>query len=181
MIKDTLLPTTDQFGPVRKDRLFYDQFEYCIGFHLDEASCLRQLDHAYIDDVMERRKQWREIAQQRWVNGRQKHGIIMSRRYHREITDKTVEDLHAVAQQLSDTTAAYKLVVTLNQGHVYTNDLNLIDQLSAMPELTHLSYTRAVISRPKNTIQLKDPQYAFRTYLKRLKLKSQQKDNLMDF
>lgn len=181
MIKDILLPTTDQFGLVRKDRLFYDQFEYCIGFHLDEASCLRQLDHDYIDNVMARRKQWREIAQQRWVNGRQKHGIITSRRYHKEITDKTVEDLHAVAQQLSDTTAAYKLVVTLNQSYVYTNDLNLIDQLSAMPELTYLSYTRAVVSRPKNTIQLKDPQHAFRTYLKRLKLQSQQKDNLMDF
>jgi hypothetical protein len=80
--------TSPKFKPVRKDRLFYDQFEYCIGFRLDEVSCLRVLDHAHIDDMIERRKQWREIAQQRWVTGRQKHGIIMSRRW-KDITENT--------------------------------------------------------------------------------------------
>jgi hypothetical protein len=170
-----------QFSTVRKDRLFYDRFEYCLGFYLDEVSCLRQLDHASIDDVMERRKQWREIARQRWVNGRQKHGIIMSRRHHKEITKKTVADLHAVADQLLNTPAEFKLVVSSNQGYVYTNNLSLIDQLSNMPELTCKSYTQAQITRPKNTIALKNPQHKFRTYLKLLKLTPQQKDYLMDF
>jgi hypothetical protein len=160
--------------------LFYDRFEYCLGFYLDEVSCLRHLDHDSIDDTIERRKQWREIAQQRWVNGRQKHGVILRRNW-KEITEKTVTDLHALAEQLLTTRAAYKLVVSVNQGYVYTSDLNLIGQLSAMPELTFKSHTQAQITRPKNTIQLRNPQHKFRTYFCGLKLTTEQKDQIMDF
>jgi hypothetical protein len=170
-----------KFSPVRKDRRFYDRFNYCLGFCLDEASCLRQLDHDAIDDSMTRRKQWREIAQQRWVNGRQKHGVFLGRRHQKEITDKTVNDLHAVAEQLLKTQAEYKLVVSVNQGYVYTNDLTLIDQLSDMPELTHKTYTQAQVTRPKNTIQLKNAQYKFRSYFRSIKLTAQKKDQLLNF
>lgn len=169
-----------KFFPVYKDRLFYNRYKFCLGFYLDEVSCLRQLDHNCINDAIEHRKQWREIAQQRWVNGRQKHGVIL-RRTWKEITEKTVADLHALAKQLLTTAAEYKLVVSVNQGHIYTNDLILIDQLSAMTELTYKSYTEAFVTRPKNTIVLKNPQHQFRTYFKLMKLSKQQKDQLMDF
>lgn len=171
---------TRKFNSVKKDRLFYDQFEYCIGFYLEEASCLRLRDHAEIDDIIQRRKQWQEIAQQRWANGRQSHGMILARRW-RAITEKTVADLHAVAEVVLNITVPHKLVVSLNQGYVYTNDLALIDQLDLMPELIYKSYTRARVTRAKNTIQLKNPQHAFRSYLKSIRLNEQQKDHLMDF
>jgi hypothetical protein len=173
--------TIRKFNSVRKDRLFYDQFEYCIGFHLDEATCLRQLDHESIDFTVARRKQWQEIAQQRWVNGSQKHGVFLGRRYRTEITDKTLTDLHTVAEVLLTTSVKYKLVVSVNQGYVYTNDLLLIDQLDVMPELAHKTYTQAWVTRPKNTLQLKNARHEFRTYLKLMKLTTNQKDHLMDF
>jgi hypothetical protein len=169
-----------QFTPVKKDRLFYDRFEYCLGFHLDEVSCLRQLDHAAINDNMERRKQWREITQQRWLNNRQNGGVVLQRIW-KEITEKTVEDLHTVATQLLATQAEYRLVVSVNQGYVYTNDLSLIGQLSIMPNLAYKTYTRAQVTRPKDTIALRNPQHKFRTYFKLLKLTTDQKDHLMDF
>ena len=172
--------TTHKFKSVNKDRLFYDRYKYCLGFYLDEVSCLRDLDHAMIDDTMGRRKQWREIAQQRWSNGHQRHGVIL-RRVWREITEKTVTDLHMLADQLLTTSAEYKLVVSVNQGYIYTNNLKLIDQLSAMPELAYKTYTQARVTRPKNTIELKNPQYQFRTYFKLMKLTAQQKDQLMEF
>lgn len=175
-----LLSTNRKFSPVRKDRLFYDRFNYCMGFYLDEISCLRDLDHASIDDTIERRRQWREIAQQRWINGSQAHGMIL-RRHWRDITEKTVKDLHTVAEQLLNTTAEYKLVVTTDQGYVYTNDLTLIDCLSSMPELTYKTYTQALVTRPKNTVALRNPRHKFRTYFKLLKLTVEQKDHLMDF
>jgi len=172
--------TTLKFKPVRKDQLFYDQFEYCIGFHLDEISCLRVLDHAHIDDMIERRKQWREIAQQRWVAGRQKHGIIMSRRW-KDITEKTVADLHALAEVLLTTSVDFKLVVSVNQGYVYTNDLALLKKLDAIPQLIYKNYTQAHIVRPKNTIQLKNPQFHFRTYFAMCKLSPEQRYSLEEF
>ena len=172
--------TIQKFKSIQKDRLFYDRFDYCIGFHLDEVSCLRLLDHDQIDELIERRKLWREIAQQRWVNGRQKHGIIVSRRW-KDITEKTATDLHTLAKLLLTTTSEFKLVVSASQAYVYTNDLLLIDQLDNLPELTYKSYTHAQIVRPKNTIRLKNSQYKFRTYFKMSKLTTQQKTQLADF
>lgn len=151
-----------------------------MGFYLEECSCLRELDHADIDENVRRRRVWREIAQQRWVNGAQNHGLS-PRRLWKSITEKTVEDLHAVADVLLNSKFEFKLVVTVDQGYVYTNNLKLIDQLSFMPVLGYPSYTRAVINRPKNTIALRNPQHKFRTYFKLLKLSIEQKDNLMDF
>lgn len=172
--------TNRKFNPVRKDRWFYDQYEYCMGFFLDEVSCLRVLDHACIDDTMARRKQWREIAQQRWLNGRQNSGVIL-RHGWRDITETTINDLHALASVLLETNYKFKLVVGVNQGYVYTNDTALIEQLDLMPELNFKTYTRAQIVRPKNTVELRDPQYAFRSYFKTANISGHQKDQLMDF
>jgi len=169
-----------QFKTVDKDRLFYDQFEYCIGFHLDEISALRKLDHSCIDDIIERRKQWREMAQQRWVKGQRPHGTIMSRRW-RDITDQTQANLHNLANVLLTTVASYKLVVSVDQGYVYTTDLALINQLAVMPELSHKTYTQARIIRPKNTIQLKNSRHEYRTYFRAIKLSVQEKQVLIDF
>ena len=171
---------TRKFNQIKKDRLFYDKFEYSIGFYLDEASCLRMLDHIRIDDMIERRKQWREIAQQRWVNGKQNHGIILRRRW-RAITEKTVEDLHTVAEMLMQNASEFKLVVSINQCHVYTNDLALIDQLDDLKCVNFKTHNQACITRARDTVKLKDPRHKLRSYFKLCKISNEQKDHLMDF
>jgi hypothetical protein len=178
-----LTKTIQPFKSVIKDRLFYNRFEYAIGFTIDEASCLRELSHAEIDRTIERRKEWREIAQQRW---RKTHSIlgkphsILTRR-RKDITDATVTNLHNLAEILLTTSGDFKLVVSVNQGHVYTNDLNLIEQLDQLDYLEYKSYSRAEISRPRDTVQLKNPQHLFRSYFKISKLTSEQKLNLINF
>jgi len=171
---------TRKFNTVKKDRLFYDKFEYNIGFSLDEASCLRFLDHVMIDDLIERRKQWREIAQQRWVNGKPNHNLILRRRW-RAITEKTVEDLHTVADVLMHNKSDFKIVVSVDTVHVYTNDLDLIDTIDQLDCLKYKSYSQAMVTRDKNTVQLKNPKNQYRTYLKYRKLSAQQKDHFVDF
>ena len=168
------------FKLVIKDRLFYNRFEYSIGFRLDEASCLRELNHTQIDEMIERRVMWREVAQQRVKNNKHSPYTILTRR-HKEITDKTISDLHELANLLLNTTIDFKLVVSVNQGHVYTNDLSLIDQISDLSGVTHKDYTRAVVGRPKDTIRLKNPQHQFRSYFKRTKMTSEQKNHVANF
>jgi hypothetical protein len=164
---------------VTKDRLFYSRFQYCLGFNLDEATCLRELDHANIDELIQRRKQWQEVAQQRWINGRQ-NTTILSRRW-KEITEKTVADLHSVADVLLTSTAEFKLVVSVHQGYVYTNDLVLLAKLDGMSELTFKTRTQAQVDRPQNTIRLKKSNYNFRSYFKTLHLSAQEKQQLVNF
>jgi hypothetical protein len=186
-MKKVILSLTNsnlKFKPVVKDRLFYNRFEYAISFTLDEASALRDLSHEEIDLTMERRREWRDIAQQRWYKTGtilgSRHQNILSRR-RKEITTKTVDDLHLLAETLLTATADYKLVVSVNQGHVYTNDLGLIDQLNQFDFLTKKYYSQAEVNRPQNTIRLKNPRHKFRSYFKITKLTADQKDQLMSF
>jgi hypothetical protein len=173
---------TQPFKQINKDRLFYNRFEYAISFIIDEASALRDLSHEEIDLTIERRKEWREIAQQRWNNSSslfRKQNILSRRR--KEITDTTVKDLHTLAEILLISSADFKLVVSVNQGHVYTNDLTLLSQLDQLDFLTGKSYSRATINRPRNTIQLKNPQHQYRSYFKIIKITDDQKRNLINF
>ena len=173
------------FKLVVKDRLFYNRFEYAIGFQIDEASCLRDLGHDQIDDMIKRRIAWRGIAQQR-IAGKVTSGLfghphnILSRR-HKDITEETISDLHGLADLLLTADSDYKLVVSVNNAHVYTNDRKLIDQISDLSGVAKKEYSRAVICRPKNTIQLKNPKHQFRSYFKMTKITDEQKDNLKNF
>lgn len=182
----SLTKTAQTFKSVVKDRLFYNRFEYTIGFQLDEATCLREsLETERIDRMIERRIAWREISQQRYA-GNVKSSLfpgaatILARR-QKEITEDTVANLHKLADLLLTTPADFKLVVSVDQGHVYTNDLALIDQINNLPGITQKSYSRAVVVRPKDTIQLKDPKHEFRSYFKINKITQEQKDHLTAF
>lgn len=181
MKMDTLY-LNQKFKPVVKDSLFYNRFEYSISFTLDEASALRDLSHTEIDRTMERRQEWREVSQQRWNKTNNmfgKHNILARRR--KEITTETVENLHLIAEMLLTTMAEFKLVVSVNQGHVYTNELSLIEQLNQLKFLTKKYYSQALITRPKNTICLKNPKHKFRSYFKITKLTETQKTHLTGF
>jgi hypothetical protein len=171
---------TRKYNIVKKDRLYYNQFKYSIGFDLSEASCLRFLDHGMIDDVIQRRKQWREIAQQRRGSAPLAQLNILKRGWQ-DITEKTSEDLHTVADVLMQTQLKFKLVVGANQCYVYTNDVALIDILDDLDFLTYKTYTQAVIARDKNTIQLRNPKHQFRSYFRSIRISAQQKDHLVNF
>jgi len=174
---DLTLPTLP-FKTVCKDRWFYDRFEYCMAFDLDEINSLRVLNHKEIDRTIHRRCQWREMAEQRWAQ----HGSTPSmHRFWRPITDKTIQDLHALADVLLNTDHDFKLVVGLHQGHIYSNDPALLQQLDGMPELANKTYSRAQIDRPKNTVRLQRSKYSLRSYFRYAKLTDEQKQRLTEF
>jgi hypothetical protein len=161
---------------VVKDRLFYNRYEYCLGFELDEANALRVLDHASIDSMIKRKQMWRQTAQQRRINNKQATNI-----HWRDITEDTVNNLHLVAQTLLTTTTDFKLVVGGNRAWVYTNDCSLFDQLDDISVLQHKTYTQAQINRPRDSIRLQRSNYKFRTYFRFVKLTATEKNTLSAF
>ena len=134
--------------------------------------------------MLERRKQWREVAQQRWVTLGQKNNnsqqTILTRRWN-EITDEVEQNLYDFADILRNSGVELKLVVSTDYGWVYTNSLELISRLKLMRVLTGKKYSEAVVDRPKNTILLKNPRHRFRSYFKITKITSEQKDMLINF
>jgi hypothetical protein len=175
-----LINSNLKFKPVVKDRLFYDQYQYCIGFHLDEVSCLRELNHQYIDVIIERRRQWREISLQRWTNAIQSNKNIITRRA-KDITDENVANLHNLTNVLLRSRVDFKLVTSVSSAWIYTNDTKLIKQVSELDFLICKTYTEAKVDRPKNTIKLKDPKHRYRSYLKSVKLTDEEKTHLCNF
>jgi len=162
------------FNSVPKDSFFYDKFEYCIGFFVEEASSLREMNHQHIDKILERRIQHREISQQRWANTKQ---TILSK-ISRPILPVTGERLHKIVDILINTKSEYKSVVSIDNMWVYSNDLNLINELDELDYLLFKKYTKAVISRPKNTIIVKNSKFSKRTYLKSIGLSENQAEKL---
>jgi hypothetical protein len=167
------------FRLITKDRLFYGRFEYSIGFYLPEANCLRDLDHDHIDINIDRRREWQEVAQRRIINGGNIN-VVMTRRT-REITDEIADNLHVLANLVLTATADCKLVVSVDQAWVYSNDLKLIRTINDLNFLIRKSYNRAVITRPKDTIQLKKPRHKYRGYFCSAKLTDAQKNQLIAF
>jgi hypothetical protein len=65
---------------------------------------------------------------------------------------------------------------------VYANDTALFSEiLSAVPSLMNVSFSRAVINRPRNTVKLKDPVHTDRSYLREIKMTEQQKRSISTF
>ena len=174
------MTTTPTFKPIVKDRRFYNRFQYCIGFHLDEVSCLRELDHEYIDAILERRKQWREVSLQRWTHAKTSGKTILTRRW-RDITDETASDLHTLADLLLTTAHDFKLVTSVSDAWVYTNNTELIEQVSQLPFIRRQQLSQAVVDRPANTIRLKNPRHNTRAYFRNIKITPQQKTQLCNF
>jgi hypothetical protein len=143
----------------------------------------QELDCARIRLMLDRRRQWQEAAQQRWDSLGQKHTVQQTilTRLHNEITEEVEQNLYDFADILRNSRVDLKLVISSNCGWVYTNSLELINQLQPMRMLTGKKYSEAVIDRPKNTIQLKNPRHQFRSYFKITKITNQQKDMLINF
>jgi hypothetical protein len=146
-----------------------------VNFRLDEVSCLRELDHAYIDSILDRRIHYREITQQRSIKS-----TILTRRW-RDITAETRQNLHALAEILLTSRDDFKLVTSVETAYVYTNSAELLAQIDALSFLRWLQYTRAEINRPANTIRLRRSNYAHRAYFRILKLTETEKQQLANF
>ena len=163
-----------KFKSVVKDRLFYDRYEYCFGFTLAEATALRGLRHDLIDERLDQRIEWREIARKRWKNTIDSMGWNL-------INDQVRADLHLVCAAIVASGADCKIAVSHHVGYLYTNSVELIDHLRTFRCLSGMKYSRAVVNRPKNIILLKKSAYSRRSYFHCIKITAQEKDNLNNF
>jgi hypothetical protein len=178
------MATRLKFKHVAKDRLFYGEWQYCVSFRLPEVSVVKVIDHDYVDTFIERRKSWIEISQQRWSRipmiGGNKTNRLTSK-ITRTITDQNVEDLHTLVEILLDTDVAFKLVTSVDQAWIYSNNKKLIYRLANTPQFTQQQFTQAVVTRPKDSIKLNNPRHTHRSYFKSMKLSDNEKDTLINF
>jgi hypothetical protein len=175
MVTLSLTRQNPNFKPVSSDRLFYDHWQYCIRFQLSEVNCLRySLDEEEIDALLTRREIWRQRVRQRWPQ----NNFV---RPHADITDSTRQNLYAFADFLKQTDVAYKMVISVNQCWIYSNDTNLLERIGRLPFVNSTKYTEAVIVRPRDTIAVKNPRHSYRSYFRGIKLSAVEKNKILSF
>jgi len=171
----SLISSNPKFKPVSSDRLFYDHWQYCIKFRLEEVNCLRySLEAEDIDALLTRREVWRDRVRQRWPQ----NNFV---RPHEPITDTTREILYAFADFLKLATVPYKMVISVNQCWIYSNDVIFLERIERLPFVTCAKFTESQIVRPRNTVAVKNPHHRYRSYFRNTKLNPDEKDRILTF
>ena len=147
---------------------YYNQYEWCITFNIAEANCLRNLEQKQFEQALRNAKRWRqEIVS---------YAQLPSERW----TDAKEQALRLARDCLVDETHPFKTVVSHNTVCIYTNRLGLADHLETHGFKLRL-VRQAVISKPANVVQLRESQYAYRTYFRERRFKQDQKSMLTNF
>jgi hypothetical protein len=117
---------------------------------------------------------WRDRVRTRWPQNNFVRG-------HDAITDTTREILYAFADFLQQVTDPYKMVISVNQCWIYSNNPNLLERIDRLPFVNHSKLTQSVIVRARNTVALKNPRHEYRSYFRNAKLTLEEKDRLLNF
>lgn len=157
--------------PVSKDRFFFDQYEYCFNFKLEELSALRELDHAYIDRELEYRSTWRQRHTNFGGSWRGRRGEITPQ--HRDYCHKLCDYLLSKQD--------YKLVIYNDWGYVYSSDLAMLKEMQDLGYLLPVGMKRVIIDLPRDSILIRSSEHEWRSYFSAGRITEQQKDSLSSF
>lgn len=144
------LSNSQQFETDSRDRLYFDQFEYSMRFRLLHSGRMRDLaEHAIVNSCAHAR-----------------HLSQIMRGPRQSINDQQEQDLLAMAEIFRSFDQPYKRIVYSDWQYVYTNDLHMFDAIAGSSGLAHISYHRAVVDQPRNTVVLKHSDYQYRSYFR---------------
>jgi hypothetical protein len=160
-----------KISPVSKDRLFFDQYEYCLNFKLEELSALRELDHAHIDRELTHRSSWRQRNPNFGGSWRGRRG---------DITDQHRTDCHSLCDYLL-AQQNYKIVIYGDWGYVYSSDLSMLRNMEQLSYLKPANMKHAITDIPRGSILIKSSQHEYRSYFRAGRVTAQQRESLRNF
>jgi hypothetical protein len=98
-----------------------------------------------------------------------------------DITDQDVTNLHTMCYFLNNDKRDRKLVISGDIVYLYTTDLSLVRDVRALPYVKDPVHTQVVRVGDPNTVRMKNPRYAYRTYLRGRVLTPEQITSLSSF
>lgn len=150
------------------DRLYFDQYRWCVSFDLTSVSLLRGLpSDALLALKFEERCHTSVFNRSQWVTN---HGGRWG-----DVVDKASMERHQqrlinVAQWMRDREDFGKVVVSMDRGWYYTSDWDHVLSLLDLRDVSNVRVCEAVVSRPRGTVMLADSRYKLRSYFREIKL-----------
>ena len=153
-----------KFGPVSRDRLFYDRYEYGICVAMPEAGVLRAKTQTELVKAIGYRNQAR-------FNWSQKE----------QIAGNVLQNLLLAFDEIDRVRDQIKLVISYNIMYIYSNDVGVLQHLSALPYVNFCNAVQSVIDRPRDVILKTNPRFGYRSYFRERMLEEHDRDNLINF
>lgn len=148
--------------PIPRTHLWYDVYRYSGRFSLPECFCIRHMSHDQIDRIIKIRRSWTAPTMQ--------PGSWAARWRPITLSDQQVQDLHDVCEFFITDQREKKAVFSGDYFTVYTNDLDVIRDISALSAMKNRAswLSEVVLSGIPNTIVLKNPRHSMRSYFRTL-------------
>ena len=129
-----------------RNQLFFDQYQYRMQFRLGYAWCMRSYDH---DDLDQRLQNYR---------GKYPSPPVAD-------PDATA-NLHHMCDLLRGLPDSCKKMIQYDRVFLYTNDLEIIEDMSQVGYISQIKIGQAVMVYPKDTVMQVNPVHQYRTFLK---------------
>lgn len=156
------------------DRLFFDQYRYCLKIRMKDFSCLRAM---------------RKSTKTHWdvADAVVKNQINRSRYGYFGTFDQLVNhkesqgDLLDLLDFLWPFKDDIRPTFSGDWGYIYANSVQILQTVANKPYTKAYYIREAVVSKPKNTIVLDSPQHQYRSFLKEVLLTDVQRTQLYDY
>jgi len=135
-----------------------------------EISALRQLDHALINKVLDKRDFYRRSSNYsgRW------------RGHDQAITGEIRENCHSMCDFLQ-AQKDYKIMLIQDWGYLYTNNLELVRSMERLAYITPRELKQVSVDLARDTMLIRNSTHQYRSYFRTAKINSDQKNKLCNF
>ena len=162
---------------IKRDRLFFDKYHYCVGFYMKELHVCRGADHDRVNTWIDARQGWFNDYRNK-NHGGSWHNVMGG---IEPVPDQVRHNCHIMVEFLKEHKDQHKLMISCNWGWFYTNDLATVKELSKLDFVDPLNFTQATVTIPRGAIRIVSSPNKFRSYFRSTKLTQEQKTNLQNF
>lgn len=151
---------------LERSQLFYGRYEYSLKFAMINSFYMRRLGTSFINNMyaVQHRKSY--VSQ-----GHFSDPVIQQR--HNDSMD--------LANRLLNTNVDYKRQVYWGQQSIYSNDIDFLMELYALPYITKAEIRQALVTKPRDRVQLRRSKHGFRSWFKERHYSEDEKQLLKDF
>jgi len=153
-----LINLSQKISTQSRDRLFYDQYVYCLQIFLQDLRALRKRTHKGIEQFCNNWSLLRDVNY-----GGSWHWPI---RRSRPVTETSRDNCHTALDALNAVTIPHKLIINDDWGYIYTNNLDPFNDLISSPGVRVEGVKSAVVDRPRDTLVIKSSVHNQRTYFR---------------
>ena len=157
------------------DRLYYDRYQYCFRVVLPHIEAIGQrLDHQHINKIVTLRDNLDYYTRKVNFGGTWKEKVD-------SITQEDIDNLHRLCDFFIKHKGNIKLQFLRNKCFIYTNDVELSEQLDHLHIFKEIVISKVEVARPRNTVKSRYPGYDLRIYFKPVKITEKERYNLIHF